>query len=202
MSDKYSNFSELSASEPSGSYSVLARNNGSSVVVAAPHAGAIEPGTSEISLGVAANDLSVYLFEGLKSQGNSDLHITSSNFDEPQCLSLLKASDMVITIHGEQSEGEIVFLGGLHASALASLRTTLQDRGYSVQEHANPALQGHNKNNICNIGRLGAGVQLEISKGLRRTFFASLTQNGRDQPTPRLNDFCVVIRYGLHTNGP
>lgn len=182
MSDKYSNFSDLAASELPESYRVRVRDTTSSVAVAAPHAGGIELGTSEIGLGIAANDFSFYLFEGLKPQGNGDLYITSSNFDEPQCLSLLHRSDIVVTVHGESSDREVVFLGGLHTSALNSIRTVLQDRGFSVQGHENPALQGRSKGNICNIVRSGAGVQLEISRGLRSTFFASLTSGGRQHP--------------------
>jgi poly-gamma-glutamate hydrolase-like protein len=58
----------------------------------APHGGGIEPGTSELADAIAASDLSFYTFEGLKPSGNTDLHITSTRFDEPMCLTLLASS--------------------------------------------------------------------------------------------------------------
>ena len=198
MDDKYSTFADLVASEPEDAYRIFVSDRGSSVVIAAPHAGGIEPGTSEISLALAADSLSCYLFEGLKAKGNSDLHITSSSFDEPKCRSLLQSSDTVVTIHGESSDEEAVYLGGLDLIALTSLHAALTKHGFSAKEHENPDLQGRSKRNICNIGRTGIGVQLEISMGMRHIFFSALTRDGRQKPTSRLNDFCVAVRKGLH----
>ena len=52
-----------------------------------------------------------------KSSGNADLHITSTRFDEPMCLTVLSHSRIVVTLHDEHSEedGEGVFVGGLDA---------------------------------------------------------------------------------------
>ena len=201
MLDKYPNFAALASAEPADAYSILVRNAGIPVVVAAPHAGGIEPGTSEIALAIAGNDLSYYLFEGKKAQGNGELHITSSNFDEPQCLALLSAACIVLTVHGEDSEAEVVYLGGRHTAAIASVRAALEPHGFAVREHSNPQLQGLNSRNICNIGRIGAGVQLELSGGLRRSFFQSLSRTGRKKPTPRLSQFSALVRHALLENG-
>lgn len=200
MLDKYSNFAKLTAAEPPEAYAIKMKDKSSPIIIAAPHGGGIEPGTSEIALTIASDDMSYYLFEGIKKQGNHDLHITSSNFDEPLCLKLLQASEIVVTIHGENSDDQVVYLGGLHKLALASLRTTLTNQGFIVQEHVNPSLQGHSKRNICNIGRFGVGIQLELSKGLRNTFFASLSKQGRQQSTPRLDEFCSAVRVGLKSS--
>ena len=197
MPDKYPNFAALAAAEPATAYSILVRSMGSPVVVAAPHGGAIEPGPSEIALAIAAADLSCYLFEGRKSDGNHDLHLTSARFDEPQGLALLSAGRMVVTVHGEDSDGECVYLGGRHTAAVASVRAVLEPRGYRVQVHANPQLQGLQSRNICNLGLKGAGVQMELSLGLRETFFQSLTRSGRKQPTPRLAQFGALVRQGV-----
>jgi len=202
MPDKYLNFAALASAEPAGSFSISLRSTGNPVVIAAPHGGGIELGTSEIALAIAGDDLSYYLFEGKKAraQGNGDLHITSTNFDEPQCLALLRAANMVLTVHGEDSKTEVVFLGGLHTEMLNSIRTMLVSHGFIVREHSVPNLQGHPPRNICNIGRSGAGVQLELSHGLRRTFFKSLTRTGRKISTPRLLQFTNLIRYVLLQN--
>jgi len=201
MPDKYRDFASLATAEPQGAFSISVRNTGTAVAIAAPHGGEIERGTSEIARAVAADDLSYYVFEGTKTQDNGDLHITSSNFDEPRCLGLLRAAYTVVTVHGENSEHEVVYLGGRDRAALESLRRTLPRYGFTAREHSNPKLQGLHPNNICNIGRSGVGVQLELSRGLRRTFFASLTCAGRMQRTPWLARFTEAVRQALLWNG-
>lgn len=200
MPDKYVNFAALASSEPKDAFSVSVRNAGSTVVVAAPHGGGIEPGTSEIALAIAGADLSYYLFEGHKVENNSDLHITSSNFDEPQCLALLEATNIVLTVHGEESATEVVYLGGRHRAALGRIQSELDSLGFVVRRHSDPKLQGIHPRNICNIGRIGAGVQLELSRGLRSSFFESLTRAGRKKATPRLLDFGARVRAALLPN--
>lgn len=201
MPDKYSNFSQLASAESDRAYAVVTKDLGSSVAIAAPHGGGIEPGTSEIALTIAGSDLSLYMFEGIKANGNSDLHITSTKFDEPQCLKLLQSAEVVVTVHGEASDDEIVYLGGLHKAGVASISASLASCDFTIREHTNPSLQGLHLRNICNIGRTGKGVQLEISSGLRRIFFASLTRDGRMRATPRLSEFCDSVRKGLQFNG-
>ena len=201
MPDKYLNFAALAAAEPANAYSISTWNANSSVVIAAPHAGAIEPGTSEIAMAIAGGELSFYLFEGRKARRNRELHITGPRFDEPRCLALLRAARIVLTVHGEDSEKEAVYLGGLHAAALASLRVALKERGYDAREHPDQELQGLHPQNICNIGRTGVGAQLELSVGLRESFFESLTRSGRKKPAPRLFQFACIVRNALRQNG-
>jgi phage replication-related protein YjqB (UPF0714/DUF867 family) len=141
------------------------------------------------------------LFEGKKAHGNRELHITSSNFDEPQCLTLLRAARIVVTVHGEESDAEIVYLGGLHAAAMASVRDALELHGFEVCEHENLEIQGAFSTNICNIGRYGAGLQLELSRGLRTSFFRDLSGNGRKTPTTRLATFSDSVHDALRESG-
>lgn len=198
MADKYQNFAALALGEgKNGAFSVTAHDAGTSIVIAAPHGGGIEPGTSEIARAVAADDLSYYLFEGRKPDGNGELHITSSNFDEPECLKLLKSAVTVLTVHGEASEHEVVYLGGRDKEAQMQIRRSLEEQSFTVCEHRNPELQGTHPSNICNVGRSGAGVQLELSLGLRRLCFSSLKRSGRQKPTARLAQFAAAIRKAL-----
>lgn len=201
MSDTYENFSALASEEAPDAYAIFVRSTGSKVVVSAPHGGGIEPGTSEIALAIAGDDLSCYLFEGRKTSGNKALHITSSNFDEPQCLSLLKPAKLVLTVHGEKSADEVVYLGGLDALAMAALQSKLEPEGFAVRIHTNAELQGRSPQNICNIGSSGAGVQLELSLGLRKSFFQSLSQRGRQKPSTRLAEFSMLVRSALLESG-
>src|SRR5437868_14874222 len=103
MADKYSSFNELSRNEISGiDFSISVRRARDLFAIVAPHGGGIEPGTSEIADAIAADTFSYYAFDALKASANSELHITSTRFDEPMCLNLISHSDVVITIHGEE----------------------------------------------------------------------------------------------------
>jgi phage replication-related protein YjqB (UPF0714/DUF867 family) len=197
MQDRYANFAALASSEPTSHYSITVRDIGSPVVIVAPHGGGIEPGTSEIARAVAADVFSCYLFEGKKLRGNGRLHITSANFDEPQCIALLSAATTAVSVHGENSNTEVAYIGGLNSVVVKSIQATLDHQGFVVREHPNPEMQGRNPRNICNTGRLGAGVQLELSAGLRRSFFESLARGGRKCPTPQLALFGMLVREAL-----
>jgi len=201
--DVYRNFAELRETESEGiDFCISAvKRDGSSTVIVAPHGGAIEPGTSEVAKEVANNDLSIAIFEGIKSKGNKSLHITSTNFDEPRFVELLEESDTVVAIHGEGSNELSVFLGGRDDVLGVHLKSALERYGYAVKTHGNPDLHGLNEANICNRGRHGVGVQLELSSGLRQTFFQSLTDKGRKKPTDELFRFAAAVREGLHTAG-
>ena len=197
MADKYRNFADLARHKESGiDYDVLVRRSRPAFAIVAPHGGAIEPGTSEIANAIAAETFSFYTFEGLKSSGNAELHITSTHFDEPMCLTLLGQSSVVLTLHGEHSEedGEGVFVGGLDEVLGARINTALTRKGFDVRKHRDPKLQGIEPKNLCNRGTSNAGVQLELSKAVRRTFFKSLTREGRKDTTARFGAFVDAIR--------
>ena len=196
MADKYPNFAALARNERSGiDYQVLVRRARPAFAIVAPHGGGIEPGTSEIADAIAGETLSFYTFEGLKSSGNADLHITSTRFDEPMCLTVLGHSAVVVTLHGEHSEddGEGVFIGGLDTALGARIGTRLTRRGFDVREHEDPDLQGREPKNICNRGTSRAGVQLELSRAVRKTLFESLTRAGRKRPTARFEVFVSAL---------
>jgi phage replication-related protein YjqB (UPF0714/DUF867 family) len=167
VADKYSSFEQLSTSEPSDSYQILHVSRETSVAIIAPHAGKIEPGTSEISRAIAGEDLTLYLFEGCKSASNSDLHITSNRFDEPDGLVIASSAHTVLTIHGQRGDDLFINVGGLNEELGDRIIESLNAAGYVAGRHADPTLQGTNKENICNRGKSGSGVQLEISRGLR-----------------------------------
>jgi phage replication-related protein YjqB (UPF0714/DUF867 family) len=197
--DVYRNFAELSKKEREGiDFCVTAvKRAGSTTTIVAPHGGAIEPGTSEVAQAVAKNDVSLAIFEGIKPTNNDRLHITSTHFDEPRCVALVQESDTVIAIHGEGSPEVAVFLGGRDIDLEAHLKAVLGQHGYAVRTNENPELQGLASTNICNRGIHSAGVQLELSFGLRQTFFKSLKTTGRKKSTDELVRFAAAIREGL-----
>ena len=196
MKDKYANFDELAKSEKRGEdFRVRSRAHAAGTVVVALHGSEIEPGTSEIAEAIAGADLSFYAFEGIKARHNRQLHITSTNFDEPRCLALVAASKRVVTIHGQDSEQDVVLLGGRDKDTVQRLRESLQQRGFRVKTNGSPGLQGRELANVCNRGTQRAGVQMELSNGVRRAFFRPLrTRVGRQTKTQRFRDFVAAVR--------
>jgi phage replication-related protein YjqB (UPF0714/DUF867 family) len=200
MADKYPDFETLARNETAGvDFGILVRRATAAFALVAPHGGGIEPGTSEIADASAAGDLSFYAFEGLKPRGNADLHITSTRFNEPLCLEIIAVSQVVVTLHGEDSdaEGEPIFLGGLDDELGARFRAVLEARAFDVRRHPNPRLQGLEPENLCNRGIAGRGVQLELSRAVRRGMFRSLSRDGRKHPTPRFQEFVDALRVVL-----
>jgi phage replication-related protein YjqB (UPF0714/DUF867 family) len=194
MTDMYRNFADLEKSQHLGrDFRVRIRQVAGTPVIISPHGGRIEPGTSEIGEAIAADDFSCYAFEGIKSRRNRDLHITSTRFDEPRSVALLQASTSAICIHGESSQGQVVYLGGRDEESLRRLRASLEQGGFCVKRHQRPSLQGEDPANICNRTKSGGGLQLELSNGLRRSFFQSLSSNGR-QKTQRFEEFVEAVR--------
>ena len=92
-------------------------------------------------------------------------------------------------------------MGGLDNQLCRHLKIALQKNNFMAREHARPALKGTSPLNICNRGRSGAGVQLELSKGLRKSFFHRLEAAGPKEPTNRLYVFAEAIRKGLRDAG-
>jgi len=143
--------------------------DGASTCVVAPHGGGIEAHTSEVARAIAGQNLSLYLFEGIRNTGNfATLHLTSHYFDESSCVQMVSGCDDVVTVHGCQMDGEIVLIGGLDDKLKGELRDAIAEAGFRCQtdRHAFPAT---NPANICNRGRRRAGVQLELSLDLRRS---------------------------------
>jgi phage replication-related protein YjqB (UPF0714/DUF867 family) len=141
----------------------------SEVAILAPHGGSIEAHTSDIARDIAGRDFNLYLFEGLLKAGNfAALHLSSHLFDEPDCLDLLSACRSVVSVHGCGHAGEIVLLGGRDVVLRKSIGERL--RGLGVECEVAPAgLDAADPMNVCNRGRGGAGVQLEVSLALRRS---------------------------------
>jgi len=196
--DTYQNFRLLTDQESEGTdYCIRTRRAGATLILA-PHAGGIEPGTSELAEAIAGDECSFYLFEGIKAQGNNVLHITSANFDEPTCLAMLGLAERVLTIHGEDSDASVTFVGGLDTAGAARITKALASSGFAAEASDKPHLQGLAATNVCNRGRAGAGVQLELSKGLRRTFFRGLSpRSERHHITPVFTRFVAAVRSGL-----
>ena len=170
MADKYRNYQELRAHEQLGAdFRIYTREADASVGIIAPHGGKIERGTSELAKAIAGTDYRIYCFEGAKADNNSLLHLTSTNFDEPQCLQLVAGCDCVIAVHGCSEGGRTIFLGGRDIVLRDAIRGKLAAAGFTTGIHPDANLHGTALGNICNRGRRKRGVQLEIGPDLRDT---------------------------------
>jgi len=165
---EYPNFAALKQAEREGvDFDIVCRHKPSPVAVIAPHGGEIEPGTSEIAAAIAGDEFNFYCFEGRKPKGNTALHITSSNFDEPRCLDLISSCDRVVAVHGCRKGKLTAFMGGRDAELRDSIRDRLEASGFRAAFASNADLQGVSPRNICNKGRRRCGAQLEVSRDLR-----------------------------------
>lgn len=165
---KYTSFAELARSEILGKdYRVVVRERiQASVLVAAPHGGMIEAGTSEIAALVAGEEHHLFAFEGTKPFGeNRSLHITSHRFDHPLCLALAARSALVLTVHGCLGDSSI-HVGGLDEPLCRRLAAELSVEGFRVQWPSG-RYPGRHPLNICNRGATGKGAQIEVTHDLR-----------------------------------
>ncbi len=179
LSDVFLCYDDLAARYTEGiDYAVqILRREQSRVAILAPQGGRIEGRTSEVARLIAGDEHRLYLFEGLRTGGdNFDcLHLASHRFDEPRALDLIAACDTVVAVHGYAARGPDVLLGGLHEPLKLQIAESLAANGFTceLEGHRYP---GRDPRNICNRGRSGQGVQLELSDGLRkagdRTAFA------------------------------
>lgn len=172
MADRYDSFATLAAHEIENvHYRIRVVKRASPFVIVAPHGGLIERGTSEIAAAIAADRFSYYCFESLAPRARGEgLHIASTRFDEPQALRLVAASEIAIGVHGRKDgeDGESVWVGGLHESLRDALCDALARACFKAKAVGEGhRLAGRDPANICNRGRCGAGVQLELPKTLR-----------------------------------
>lgn len=168
MRDSYDSFNSLVAHEIEDvDYRIVCKHRKSRVSIVAPHGGNIEPNTSQIATMIAGNIFNLYCFEGLKSSRNfSDLHITSTHFDEPRCLDLLSTSHHVVTVHGCLGDEPKIYLGGLDYPLKMAISGSLISNGYVVECEGH-SFPGCAPSNICNRGLSGMGVQLELTRCFR-----------------------------------
>ena len=133
----------------------------------APHGGRIEPTTSQLAAAIAAKRFSYYSFNGLIPDSFELLHVTSPHFDEVSCLSLLARCDRVVAVHGLKQGSEVTILGGRDVALRDATATALNDAGYATEIAEAGDYSALDPMNICNRGRSGRGVQLELPRPLR-----------------------------------
>ncbi|MDA1334649.1 MAG: poly-gamma-glutamate hydrolase family protein [bacterium] len=143
------------------------KDRGSSVGVFAIHGGKIDLGTGTMARLISGDDYSFYVYDGESSEDK----VTSTMFDEQQALNLADSLDTIVSIHGEKdTDDEYVMLGGLNEELIKAISHKLSGLGI-LQKEPDEHLAGTLKENICNKGKSGRGVQIEMSRLLRKRFY-------------------------------
>jgi len=189
MTSPYRSFDELTQQEVEGrDYQIRVQLRDERVLIMAPHGGKIEPTTSMIAEAIAGENYSYYSFDGVKSEGNSVLHVESHLFDEPRALQAAERADLVVTVHGQlDNREEFIMIGGLNVNLRSEIKRQLETGGFQTRPPTE-GLQGMDPENICNRGRLKAGVQLEVSRKER-----DLLKTDKE----RLESFASAVRKAI-----
>lgn len=178
--DRYESFKQLIRYERDGYEIKFHEIGGSDLLVFSPHGGEIERGTSEI-VEAFQQRYSTYLFEGTKKDNNRDLHITSTKFDEPILVQMIKTYPFSISIHGYKSNRRHTLVGGTNRQMARAVVRELKESGFSAElVKAGERLSGTDPKNINNKNASGESVQLEISTAQRKAFFDNFdTRKGK-----------------------
>jgi len=209
-------FEELKSLKEGEDYTISVVNRHFPLVLIAPHGGIIEPGTDILVKAIAGSDCSYYQFIALKQKciGNrcKSLHITSTEFREPQLLALLKNAQLAIAIHsfgslvkGEDGEEKRrIIVGGLSENICDKIIESLEREDFPAEEGVGKRFSGKSRQNFVNFPS-SYGVQIEISRAMMREFFNltpfSLSGELRGEqlvPSPDFYRFVGAIRQVLN----
>ena len=202
MADLYASYTALAAAEIEGvDYERRTVTvSGATWCAIAIHGGGIEGGSGEAARAVAAGLMNHYEFAGIQAANNfEDLHVTSTNFDEPIAQAQVAAARRCLSFHGYVGDGVTpeTSIGGLDTVLVARVTAALTAAGFRVVTAASE-IAGTNPSNICNLTSTSAGVQLEMSRALRESFFPGNTTSRavRDsgQRTEVFNRYVAAVR--------
>jgi phage replication-related protein YjqB (UPF0714/DUF867 family) len=179
-------------------------------LLAAPHGGGIEPGTSEILRAIAElGGWAWYEFAGFLRKGNkAGLHIASNRFDEPTLLTLLPQTNFVLSVHGANQRGEAVaYVGGNWVVGRETIAKAMNTSTAAHGIHAVDAttlapgrLHGAEPANLTNRGKFAQGIQLEFSRAARDLLFPpDCSREARGRRSPRLDALAQSIHAGLES---
>lgn len=202
--DRYNNFQELKTNtKENKDWRVITKNrNHHDILVTSIHGGGIEPGTTELARRISnIGKYDFYTFEGLRSKNNDQLHITSTNYDEPKLRNMLKTTKKTISIHGFSGDDPIVFVGGKDKKMSKSIAKSLRRKGFSVKESPTE-IDAKSSKNFVNDNESDSGVQLELTTRLRKQFFKGRQFNQKirsnpDNYTKMFYKFAKAVQEGV-----
>lgn len=170
--DKYHSMKELqNETIENEDWEIITEDRDSDVTILAIHGGGIEPATSEIARLIAnEGQFNYFAFNGIRTKGNNELHVTSINYDNDIAMNLVKSSERAVTIHGCLGEEDVAYIGGKDNQLKERIANELNQIGVEVKE-APSHMSGVQDDNIVNCTKNEVGVQIELTSGLRKSLF-------------------------------
>ena len=140
----------------------------SKVLIVAPHGGSIEQGTTELTKALADKGNYDYSFEGIRPKNNSELHVTSTHYDDPTLNQMIKTVLQLFRFMAAGTEEIISWWAPFRFKKC--YREATCGCGFTVKVPPE-YLGGQNNKNFINKGDNNTGVQLELTTALRKAFF-------------------------------
>ena len=143
-----------------------------------------------------------YTFKGIRRTNNDELHVTSTNYNEPTLEEMQEKVSNSVMIHGAHGNEPVVYLGGKDSDLREEIGDNLEDKGFNVEETPD-YLEGRSDDNIANKNGKKAGVQLELTTALRQSFFknddlSAFNRENADNWTEEMHDFAEAIHEAVH----
>ncbi|WNI17611.1 poly-gamma-glutamate hydrolase family protein [Actinacidiphila sp. ITFR-21] len=187
----YPNFRALAAANTLGIDYDIKNRYGTRVYLlhAAIHGGGIEAPTSQLAAYAAGDEGAWYSFEARSDLTAPSLALPSTGFDEPFCVVNTGNSSRTVVWHGvdDQRESEqVAYISGLDSVLISLIVQELEAAGFQT-DRAPISFAGDDVQNICNRNKARAGVQLDLSLSLRKSFYAGgdLSSSAVSQPDNR-----------------
>lgn len=201
--DCYTSMTDLQQDTKEGQdWQIHTHDENNSTIIVAPHGGGIEPGTTEIARSIANKSSSgFYSFSGIRPSNNRQLHVTSTNYDEPKAQEMVQQSLRTVTIHKTKDSASDIYIGGRDDKLKHNIKETLQDKGFNVTI-ADKNISGNSVHNIANQNKNNAGVQIEISSSFVQRFFESgnINRTSRENTnnwTATMDSFTSAVSNGI-----
>lgn len=201
--DYYTSMTQLERETKEGiDWKKETRDQGSQVLIVAPHGGNIEQGTSELTKLLAQQGgYDYFSFEAIRPSNNTQLHVTSTHYDDPTLHQMVEGRSATISIHGAKGDDPIVFLGGAKSDLRDEIQSQLESRGFTVQVPPE-YLGGLNENNFINKNENSTGVQLELTTSLRKALFnnqdmSTSSRKNEDNWSPLMYQFADALHMAI-----
>ncbi|PFW43800.1 poly-gamma-glutamate hydrolase family protein [Priestia megaterium] len=186
MADTYKDFEALrQVNTYESDYHLLMGFGASNILFMTPHGGGIESGATELCMFSAGKKHSYYCFEGWRGSGNTSLHVTSTHFNEPNGVHMVKNAQYTVSYHGYgDSTNKNTKIGGRDYGLMQLVKTNLEAAGFTCElEPVTSSIAGAEPTNIVNKTKRRSGIQLEISTAQRTAFFDKNTRAERRTTT-------------------
>ncbi|MGW9856993.1 phage replication-related protein YjqB (UPF0714/DUF867 family) [Staphylococcus hominis] len=179
-------------------------NRNSNVLIFAPHGGNIEKGTTELAKAIAnKGNYDYYAFNGVRNKNNSQLHVTSTNYNDSDLIHRNYNKDVSISVYGAgQAQGtNTVLIGGRDEKLIQLITRELSAFKFNVKRGIGH-LAGLDPNNVVNYNKKGQGVQLELTPDLRKSLFnigddSSKVRKNEKNWTSTMDHFATAINNAI-----